>query len=780
MAGVVSSTSSVILVILLLGLLHAVVLVQSFTSSSSLPTSKKKTIVAATPIIRPPSSSSSSSSSNSLLSTASSWYQRPSTSSSSSSALRVSSLEKETEIEVDGELESTDGLPELGADGLWHITTEDEYKALLDANPDKLIILKVFAPWCKACKGLAPKFQAIKRDEKYQNLPLVWASLNIQGNKAFVKSIGVLALPTVQLYAGNGVKVDTFPCGPSKVPILKRKLMALVNENVDAKTRLLKSAAVVSEVDTAVADGSGVNATTTAVTKPKVRTMNETLNTVGINTDAGQERVTLTKKVITTPSVNATLAYPSATTPKEGEETVKEVIEREKSMLRSVKYMTDLLESNFDTLLSKANLLTFEAGSVVMREGNMGRTFYIILEGEVEICQRTSFEDPLTTPSEYLGTVINQFEQKGDYFGERSLITGEPRAASIRASDKTVCLAFDKGDFPNTSILSGFSDTTLIDDAAKQRELEEINDKYNVAEFDIGKFTNDKIYNSTIGVSQQRGSVNTPNEIAGVDNDKEEAAAETTKESTETEEDKSLHVVKDPSTLGVGAETIVPLLMRLKLIRSITNCFKYTQTFKIPFGDPGSRRRRNILLNTLSPMQRTYIEDAFKLIDEDESELINLNEIKRVVNSVGNVNDIGLGSDDKIMDIIAEDSTSSNYAPWQNDNNKVVRGGDGVGGADAAAVAAADASHHAYNKKITKEDFFGLMAESETYQLFIDTFKTLDPHDSGFVRTKDLDTILCGVRDLISDDRKSIIDVVDEDMMVDYEQFSRMLLGTKL
>merc|ERR1711865_728392 len=83
-------------------------------------------------------------------------------------------------------------------------------------------------------------------------------------------------------------------------------------------------------------------------------------------------------------------------------------------------------------------------------------------------------------------------------------------------------------------------------------------------------------------------------------------------------------------------------------------------------------------------------------------------------------------------------------------------------------------------KVITKEDFFGLMAESETYQLFIDTFKTLDPHDSGFVRTKDLDAILCGVRDLISDDRKSIIDVADEDMMVDYEQFSRMLLGTKL
>merc|ERR1712238_142969 len=440
------------------------------------------------------------------------------------------------------------------------------------------------------------------------------------------------------------------------------------------------------------------------------------------------------------------------------------------------KYMTDLLESDFDTLLSKANLLTFEAGSIVMREGNMGRTFYIILEGEVEICQRTSFEDPLTTPPSYLGTVINQFEQKGDYFGERSLITGEPRAASIRASDKTVCLAFDRGDFPNTSILSGFSDTTLIDDATKQRELEELNEKYNVEEFDIGTFSNDKIYKSTIGISQQRGSVNTPNEIAGVDNDQEQTEVTQSAAAAAAEVGESLHVVNDPATLGVGAETIVPLLMRLKLIRSITNCLVYTQKYKIPFGDPGSRRRRNILLNTLSPMQHTYIEDAFQLIDEDKSELINLNEIKRVVNSVGSTDDIGLGSDDKIMDIIATDgvgedllssteqqfasssnTNSTNYAPWQKSVGESV-----------------------HTKKITKEDFFGLMAESETYQLFIDTFKTLDPHDSGFVRTKDLDKILCGVRDLISDDRKSIIDVADEDMMVDYEQFSRMLLGTKL
>jgi calmodulin len=43
-----------------------------------------------------------------------------------------------------------------------------------------------------------------------------------------------------------------------------------------------------------------------------------------------------------------------------------------------------------------------------------------------------------------------------------------------------------------------------------------------------------------------------------------------------------------------------------------------------------------------------------------------------------------------------------------------------------------------------------------------------------------LDRVLCGVRDLITDDRRSIIDVEDTEMMVDYEQFSKMLLGTAL
>uniref|UniRef100_A0A7S4EIR9 Calmodulin n=1 Tax=Pseudo-nitzschia australis TaxID=44445 RepID=A0A7S4EIR9_9STRA len=741
MAKSAISTPTTVVVLLVLGLLHAGIVVESFSSSS-------KALLQLQLQLQPTQSAVTGSQHQSTTTTITSTaITEPLHHFRSSPVLRVATtgLAAETEEETeDGGEEG--GLPELGPDGLWHITNEAEYKAVLENNKDKLIVLKVFAPWCKACKGLAPKFQRLVNDKTYQNLPIVWADLNIQGNKDFVKSIGVLALPTVQLYAGDGVKTDTFPCGPSKVPILKRKLIKLVNDHVDAKTRTLKSA-VSGYTSTATAnDAVTVNAT--AVSNEAA---NGTVSVPSVTTKDTAAKVAaaaVSNEVVPAPAT-AIAVEPREFEP---EETIKEVIEREKSTLRNVKYLSEMLESEYEELLTKANLLTFEAGSIVMREGNIGRTFYIILEGEVEICQRTSFEDPLTTPPSYLGTVINQFTNKGDFFGERALITGEPRAASIRASSRTKCLTFDKGSFPKTCILSGFS--TKISPADKQQEIEDINDKYGVAFTDIGNIKDEKQYRESLVASQVRGSVNSPRPIAGVDNDEEEDDQQ-----SQQQQQPPMNIAEDPSALGVGTETMVNLLIRLKLIRSITRCFDYTVKYKLKFGDPGSRRRRNILVSKLAPMQRTYIEDAFKLIDDDGSEEINLMELRRVMDSVGESK-----SDAELLDVIesaqpAEPTKKAiSYAPWQ-DNNK---------------------NNNNQYKTITKDDFFGLMAESETYQLFIDTFKTLDPQDAGFVRARDLDAILCGVRDLISDDRKSIIDVEDDEMMVDYEQFSRMLLGTAL
>merc|ERR1719183_2333391 len=57
------------------------------------------------------------------------------------------------------------------------------------------------------------------------------------------------------------------------------------------------------------------------------------------------------------------------------------------------------------------------------------------------------------------------------------------------------------------------------------------------------------------------------------------------------------------------------------------------------------------------------------------------------------------------------------------------------------------------------------------------TISALDKDNIGFLKAGELDRVLCGMRDLVSNDRKSIIDVEDEDMLINYEQFAKMLLG---
>jgi len=137
--------------------------------------------------------------------------------------------------------------PKIGKDGLYHITTEEEYRILLEENPDKLVVLKVFSPWCKTCKAMAPKFQALAKGlgtKGNLQLPIIWISLAYSKDlRAFVTStLKVRAVPSVILYAGNGVQVDSFPCGPPKVAtVLQPKLVDLISTHIDHSTNTLKS-----------------------------------------------------------------------------------------------------------------------------------------------------------------------------------------------------------------------------------------------------------------------------------------------------------------------------------------------------------------------------------------------------------------------------------------------------------------------------------------------------------------------------------------------------------
>jgi Ca2+-binding EF-hand superfamily protein len=186
-------------------------------------------------------------------------------------------------------------------------------------------------------------------------------------------------------------------------------------------------------------------------------------------------------------------------------------------------------------------------------------------------------------------------------------------------------------------------------------------------------------------------------------------------------------------------QIIIPLLVKFRMIRHVTRCFDYIMTTTPKLGDGGSQRRRNMLVDRLTAAQKEEFQEVFHVIDQSGDGEISLMELKRVMDSVGEQK-----TDEEIQAMIANSH-----------------------GMDGKEV-------------ITLQDFLGIMAEADFYHLFKDTFASMDKHNSGFVKASDLDRVLCGMRDLISDDRKSIIDVEDKDMMIDYEQFSKMLLGTSL
>jgi uncharacterized membrane protein len=79
---------------------------------------------------------------------------------------------------------------------------------------------------------------------------------------------------------------------------------------------------------------------------------------------------------------------------------------------------------------------TFAAGSLLFRKGEPGNAIYIVASGEVEI-----FVEDTTG-----GRIVFETAKKGDFFGELSLLDGDPRSASAKAVCDSKMLKVDRGD----------------------------------------------------------------------------------------------------------------------------------------------------------------------------------------------------------------------------------------------------------------------------------------------------------------------------------------------
>ncbi len=90
----------------------------------------------------------------------------------------------------------------------------------------------------------------------------------------------------------------------------------------------------------------------------------------------------------------------------------------------------DLPPDAFLELVNRMGYQHLEAGAVILREGDPGRSFFVIVEGKVRVYKAVPGAGEVTLAS--LG--------EGAFFGEMALLSGAPRAANVAAEVETELL----------------------------------------------------------------------------------------------------------------------------------------------------------------------------------------------------------------------------------------------------------------------------------------------------------------------------------------------------
>ncbi|XP_034968236.2 cGMP-dependent protein kinase 2 [Zootoca vivipara] len=145
--------------------------------------------------------------------------------------------------------------------------------------------------------------------------------------------------------------------------------------------------------------------------------------------------------------------------------------EQYKNFLRSVSLLKNLPEDKLTKIIDCLEVEYYDKGDYVIREGEEGNTFFVISKGKVKVTQTAEGQ----TQSQLIKTL-----QKGDYFGEKALISDDVRSANIIADENDVeCLVIDRETFSQTvgtfeelqAYLAGYVATLARDDEKRQAQV---------------------------------------------------------------------------------------------------------------------------------------------------------------------------------------------------------------------------------------------------------------------------------------------------------------------
>jgi len=106
------------------------------------------------------------------------------------------------------------------------------------------------------------------------------------------------------------------------------------------------------------------------------------------------------------------------------------------SFLEKVPILEHLTKYERITVADALETYQFKNGEIIMKQGDPGDKFYIIVSGQVQ-CDKVTDGQPV---------VVNKLGPSG-YFGEIALLTNKPRAATVTAIGDVKCVGLDRERF---------------------------------------------------------------------------------------------------------------------------------------------------------------------------------------------------------------------------------------------------------------------------------------------------------------------------------------------
>ena len=111
--------------------------------------------------------------------------------------------------------------------------------------------------------------------------------------------------------------------------------------------------------------------------------------------------------------------------------------------LSKLDWLNEMDDANIDKLARECRIELYAKDDLIVRQGEQGDSMFIILEGGIRVMVRGLSG---------MDIVIAQ-KKVGEFFGEMSLLSGDPRTASIRAQEDSKVIVIDKESF-STLVIS--------------------------------------------------------------------------------------------------------------------------------------------------------------------------------------------------------------------------------------------------------------------------------------------------------------------------------------